>query len=112
LNLQQRAHVAIDFRVGRAQEFRHVLMLEIDAHVVWQIGVPSHDGNAPKAVRLACDKLDALARISMRAPRAELCIQVRLQLVCVFRLMPATDSGACRASVPVDAGPRFRSMPV
>jgi RHS repeat-associated protein len=31
---------------------------------------------------------------------------------CVFRLMPATDSGACRASVPVDAGPRFRSMPV
>jgi hypothetical protein len=31
--------------------------------------------------------------------------------VCVFRSMPATDSGACRATVPVHAGPPFRSMP-
>ena len=30
---------------------------------------------------------------------------------CVFRLMPATSSGACRASIPVHAGPPFRSMP-
>lgn len=30
---------------------------------------------------------------------------------CVFRFMPATDSGACRATVPVHAGPPFRSMP-
>jgi hypothetical protein len=32
-------------------------------------------------------------------------------IVGVFRLMPATSSGACRASIPVHAGPPFRSMP-
>ena len=31
--------------------------------------------------------------------------------VCVFRSMPGHDSGACRAGIPLDAGPRFRSMP-
>ena len=30
---------------------------------------------------------------------------------CGFRTMPATDSGACRASVPGHVGPPFRSMP-
>src|SRR5580658_4234646 len=30
---------------------------------------------------------------------------------CVFRAMPATDSEACRASVPGHVGPPFRSMP-
>ena len=30
---------------------------------------------------------------------------------CGFRPMPAPDSGACRAAVPVDAGPVFRPMP-
>jgi hypothetical protein len=30
---------------------------------------------------------------------------------CGFRLMPAGDSGASRASVPGHAGPVFRSMP-
>jgi hypothetical protein len=30
---------------------------------------------------------------------------------CGFRAMPATDSGACRASVPGHVGPPFRSMP-
>ena len=30
---------------------------------------------------------------------------------CVFRSMPGHDSGACRAGIPLDAGPRFRSMP-
>jgi hypothetical protein len=36
-----------------------------------------------------------------------------LQVVteCVFRSMPGHDSGACRARIPVDAGPPFRSMP-
>jgi len=32
-------------------------------------------------------------------------------LYCVFRSMPATSSGACRAMIPVDVGPAFRSMP-
>jgi hypothetical protein len=32
-------------------------------------------------------------------------------LDCVFRSMPATGSGACRAMIPVHAGPPFRSMP-
>ena len=31
--------------------------------------------------------------------------------ICGFRPMPAPDSGACRATVPVDAGPVFRPMP-
>jgi hypothetical protein len=30
---------------------------------------------------------------------------------CVFRSMPATSSGACRARIPVHAGPPFRLMP-
>ena len=30
---------------------------------------------------------------------------------CVFRSMPATSSGACRAMIPVHVGPPFRSMP-
>lgn len=30
---------------------------------------------------------------------------------CVFRSMPATDSGACRARIPLHAGPPFRRMP-
>jgi hypothetical protein len=30
---------------------------------------------------------------------------------CVFRSMPATSSGGCRAMIPVHAGPPFRSMP-
>ncbi|MDN5939297.1 MAG: hypothetical protein L0H83_11630, partial [Salinisphaera sp.] len=30
---------------------------------------------------------------------------------CVFRSMPATSSGACRARIPVHAGPPFRCMP-
>jgi hypothetical protein len=29
---------------------------------------------------------------------------------CGFRSMPVHDSGACRSTVPVDAGPRFRRM--
>jgi hypothetical protein len=33
------------------------------------------------------------------------------EVLCGFRPMPATDSGPCRSTVPVDAGPRFRSMP-
>jgi len=33
------------------------------------------------------------------------------QACCVFRSMPATSSGACRAMIPVHAGPPFRSMP-
>ena len=37
--------------------------------------------------------------------------RLRNAAVCVFRSMPATDSGACRATIPVDAGPSFRSMP-
>ena len=32
-------------------------------------------------------------------------------LLCVFRSMPATSSGACRAMIPVHVGPPFRSMP-
>jgi hypothetical protein len=31
--------------------------------------------------------------------------------VCVFRLMPGHSSGACRAGIPVHAGPPFRRMP-
>jgi len=31
---------------------------------------------------------------------------------CVFRLMPVTDSGACRSPIPADAGHLFRGMPV
>ncbi len=56
------------------------------------------------SVRRRCD-LDALP---MLATISALCIS---PLQCGFRPMPAPDSGACRASVPVDAGPRFRSMP-
>jgi hypothetical protein len=31
---------------------------------------------------------------------------------CVIRRMPVQDSAACRSSIPRDAGPRFRGMPV
>lgn len=34
------------------------------------------------------------------------------ELRCVFRLMPVTDSGACRSPIPADAGHPFWSMPV
>jgi hypothetical protein len=32
-------------------------------------------------------------------------------IACVFRLMPATDSAACRPPIPRDAGRGFRGMP-
>jgi hypothetical protein len=38
-------------------------------------------------------------------------ISLRANLICVFRSMPATSSGACRAMIPVHVGPPFRSMP-
>jgi hypothetical protein len=39
------------------------------------------------------------------------CIPLELPDECVFRSMPATSSGACRARIPVHAGPPFRLMP-
>ena len=36
---------------------------------------------------------------------------VLIGALCVFRSMPATSSGACRAMIPVHVGPPFRSMP-
>ena len=35
----------------------------------------------------------------------------KYRLICVFRSMPATSSGPCRAMIPVHVGPPFRSMP-
>ena len=37
--------------------------------------------------------------------------ETRSFATCGFRTMPATDSGACRATVPGHVGPPFRSMP-
>jgi hypothetical protein len=113
------------FLLGDLATFRGKVVDEIFAASVAAYLEKSNYNNVGEIATVLNGMKVDVTKVSGTFPRLQELMERRHQIVhradrqssvigsgdCVFRFMPATSSGACRAMIPVDVGPAFRSMP-